>query len=56
MERFNLMKLNVTEVIEQYQVKISNMIAALENLMWTSAGLGKVLEYESFSCRVSRLL
>jgi hypothetical protein len=32
MERFNLKKLNNVEVTEQYQVKISNMSSALENL------------------------
>jgi hypothetical protein len=33
MEGFNLKKLNDVEVKEQYQVKISNRSAALENLM-----------------------
>jgi hypothetical protein len=32
MERFNLKKLNDVEVREQYQVKISNRFAALENV------------------------
>jgi hypothetical protein len=32
MARFNLKKLNDVEVKEQYQVIISNMFAALENL------------------------
>jgi len=32
MERFNLQKLNDVEVKEQYQVKISNMFATLENV------------------------
>jgi hypothetical protein len=31
MDRFNLKKLNVVEVIEQYQVKLSNRFAAFEN-------------------------
>jgi hypothetical protein len=31
-ERFNLRKLNVLEVMEQYQIQITNRIAALENL------------------------
>jgi hypothetical protein len=40
---------------KEYQVKISNRFAASENvvvlmmMMWTSTGLGKVIEYESFS-------
>jgi len=32
MEKFNLKKLNDVEVKEQYQVKNSNMFAALKNL------------------------
>jgi hypothetical protein len=32
MDTFNLRKLNVVEVKEQYQVKISNRFAALKNL------------------------
>jgi len=32
MERFNLKELQDVDVKEQYQVKISNMFAALENL------------------------
>jgi hypothetical protein len=32
MERFNLQKLNEVEGKEQYRVKISNRIAALENI------------------------
>jgi Tfp pilus assembly protein PilO len=32
MERFDLKKLNDVEVKEQYQLKISNRFAALENL------------------------
>jgi hypothetical protein len=32
MERINLKKLNDVEVKEQYQVKISNRFAAVENL------------------------
>jgi hypothetical protein len=32
MERFNFRKLNVVEVKEQYQVKISTRFTALENL------------------------
>jgi hypothetical protein len=32
MERFNLKKLNDAEIKEQYQVKISNRFAGLENL------------------------
>jgi hypothetical protein len=32
MERFNVKKLNEVEGKEQYQVKISNRFAALENL------------------------
>jgi hypothetical protein len=38
MQRFDLKKLNKAEVKEQYQVKISNRFAGLENLddiMWT---------------------
>jgi 50S ribosomal subunit-associated GTPase HflX len=31
-ERFNLRKLSELEVTEQYQVKVSNRFAALENL------------------------
>jgi len=31
-ERFNLRKLNKLEVTKQYQIKISNMFAPLENL------------------------
>jgi len=31
-ERFNLRKLNELEVRKQYQIKITNMLAALENL------------------------
>jgi hypothetical protein len=49
-------KLNDVEIIEGCQVKISNKLAVLENLMmmmmmmmirmmlWTSMGLGEVLE------------
>jgi hypothetical protein len=48
MEKFHSKKLNDAEIKEQYHVKISNRFAALENLMmmmmWTSLGLGKVLE------------
>jgi hypothetical protein len=53
-ERFNIKKLNDLVVKEEYQVKILNVFAALENLlmmmmmmmmmMWASLGLGKVLE------------
>ena len=32
MERFNLRKLNELEVRKQYQIKISNNLAVLENL------------------------
>jgi len=32
-ERFNLRKLNTQEVRKQYQIKILNMFAALENLI-----------------------
>ena len=32
MERFNFRKLNELEVRKQYQIKISNSFAALENL------------------------
>jgi len=32
MERFHLRKLNETEVIKHYHIKISNRFAALENL------------------------
>jgi hypothetical protein len=32
MERLNIKKLNDVEVQEQYQVKISNRLAVLENL------------------------
>jgi hypothetical protein len=31
-EKFNIRKLNELEVRRQYQIKISNMVAALENL------------------------
>ena len=31
-ERFNLRKLNALEIRKQYQIKISNSFAALENL------------------------
>jgi hypothetical protein len=57
MQRFNLKKLNGMEVNEQYQVKISNRFAALENVDddWTLIWLGKVLECGSFSHRKSRL-
>jgi len=34
-ERFNLRKLNELEVIKQYQIKISKMFAALENLSYS---------------------
>jgi len=43
---FNLNRLNDVEVKVQYQVKIRNRFAALENLnmtMWTSIGIGKLL-------------
>jgi hypothetical protein len=55
-ERFNLQKASDVAVKEQYQVKISNRFAALENLDdddddddddgddVTAVGLGKVLE------------
>jgi hypothetical protein len=52
-ERFNLKKLNDVAFKEQYQVKISNSFAVLENLvvvvvvvvmMWTSIGLRVVLQ------------
>jgi len=35
-QRFNLRKLNEPEVREQYQVEITNMFAALENLTMTT--------------------
>jgi hypothetical protein len=45
MERFHLKKLNDMEVKEQYQVDISNMFAALQNLvLWISIGVEVVLE------------
>ena len=34
-ERFNLRKLNELEVKKQYQIKISNRFAALENLSYS---------------------
>jgi hypothetical protein len=45
MQILDLMKVNCAEVKEQYQVKIPNNFAALENLMlmWTSIGHGRVL-------------
>jgi hypothetical protein len=61
MERFNLEKLNNVEVKEQYQIKISNRFAALEEEeeeeeeKRTSIGLEKLLAHESFSHRKSRL-
>jgi glycine betaine/choline ABC-type transport system substrate-binding protein len=64
MDNFNIKKLNDAEVKEQYQLKISNRFAALENLMtmttmmrvvMISVGIWKVLEYENFSCRESGL-
>jgi hypothetical protein len=41
-----LIKLNDLEAKEEYECKISNRFAALENWMiiWTSTGAGKVLE------------
>jgi hypothetical protein len=46
METFNHQKLNDVQVKEQYQVNISNRFAPLKlmMMMWTSKGLGKVLE------------
>jgi hypothetical protein len=40
MEKFNLKKLNDVDIKDEYQIKISNRFAALENLdvMWTSTG------------------
>ena len=35
MERFNLRKLNELEVTKEYQIKISNRFAALENLSYS---------------------
>jgi hypothetical protein len=56
MQSLNLKKLNNVAVKEEYQVKISNMFAALESygggdddgggggmMMWIPVGLGKVL-------------
>jgi hypothetical protein len=44
--KFNFKKLNVIESKEQYQIKISDRFATLENLMmmWTSAGLEKLFK------------
>jgi len=41
-ERFNLRKLNKLEVRKQYQIKISNRLAALEEMIArTCVGLGR---------------
>jgi hypothetical protein len=42
----NELRQNFVAVKEKYQVKISNSFTAFENcdVMWISAGLGKVLE------------
>jgi hypothetical protein len=58
MEGFNLKKLNDVEVKEQ---RLKSQIGlqlwkSLMKMMWTSVGLGNILEYESFSHRESRLL
>jgi hypothetical protein len=56
-DRFNRKKLNEVEVKEQYQVKISDMFAALENLH-NDVGINRAwkTEYQNFSQRASRLL
>jgi hypothetical protein len=57
LKRLNLKKkLNDVQFKEQYQVKISNRCAALEE-MWTSGRAWESIkrEYESFSHRGSRL-
>jgi hypothetical protein len=57
MDTFNLKKLNEVEGKEQYQVKISDRFAALENLH-NVVGINRAwkTEYQNFSQRASRLL
>jgi len=43
-ERFNLRKQNDVEVKEQYQVKISNRFAALENLVDDAVDISRAWE------------
>jgi len=52
MERFNFRKLNVVEVKEQYQVKISTRFASLETWIWwwwcgSQQGFGKYSNIEA---------
>jgi len=44
MERFNFKKLNDMEIKEQYQVKISNRFAALENFTTTTTTVVVVVD------------
>jgi hypothetical protein len=46
MERFNLRSLNDVEVKEQYQVKISNMFAALEYVDEGNVGINRDWGFE----------
>jgi hypothetical protein len=64
MEKFNLKKLNDMEVKNSIRLKPqialqlwkTRIIMVKAIITWTSVGLRKVLEYESFSHRESRLL
>jgi hypothetical protein len=50
MERFNLKKLNDTEIKERYQVEISNSFATSKKLGVEDvdiSSLGKILKFES---------
>jgi hypothetical protein len=49
MEKLNFRKPNSVKVEEQYQINISYTFTALETwiIMWTSVGLGKMLERRS---------
>ena len=51
MERFNLSKLNELEVRKQYQIKISNRIAALKKL--DSEGINRALENMRENIKIS---
>jgi len=50
-ERFNLSKLNELEVRKQYQIKISNRIAALKKL--DSEGINRALENMRENIKIS---
>ena len=52
MERFNLRMLNELEVRKQYQIKISNRLAALENLN-DSEGINRTWENMKENIKIS---